>query len=131
EYALSGSTVAVGWSGYFVSFLNGIGVHFPAALSGPPGTVITDATGATVHGLFNLPAAGVILLVSALLTVGIRESAGTNTLLVVIKSAVLVLFVAVGAAYVQRKNLTPFVPPNTGVFGEFGPSGVLRGAAVM
>ena len=72
-----------------------------------------------------------MLLVTALLVVGIRQSADTNTILVVIKVAVLILFVALGAAYVRRENLVPFIPPNTGEFGHFGFSGVLRGAAVM
>jgi basic amino acid/polyamine antiporter, APA family len=131
EYALSGSTVAVGWSGYFVSFLKGLGVHMPAALTAAPGVPVVDASGATVTGIFNLPAACIVVLVSALLIIGIRESAGANTVLVIIKSVVLVLFVAVGASYVRRENLTPFIPPNTGAFGAFGPSGILRGAAVM
>jgi APA family basic amino acid/polyamine antiporter len=120
EYALSVSTVAVGWSGYFVSFLADFGIHVPAALAAPPGA-----------GFFNLPAAFIVLVVAALLVVGIKESAGTNTVLVLIKGAVLVVFVVAGASYVRRANLTPFVPPNTGVFGEFGWSGVLRGAGVM
>jgi basic amino acid/polyamine antiporter, APA family len=130
EYALSGSTVAVGWSGYLVSFLHGLGVDMPAALTAAPGSPVVTSAG-TVTAVFNLPAAAIIVLVSALLTIGIRESAGTNTVLVVIKSSVLVVFVVVGAAFVRRENLTPFVPPNTGTFGEFGPSGILRGAAVM
>ena len=78
-----------------------------------------------------MPAAVIVLLVTALLVIGIRESANTNTLLVVIKSVVLVIFVAAGIAYVRRENLTPFIPPNTGEFGHFGWSGVLRGSAVM
>src|SRR4029434_7258525 len=84
-----------------------------------------------VTGVFNVPAAMIVVLVTALLVIGIRESANTNTLLVVIKSVVLIIFVAAGIAYVRRENLTPFVPPNTGEFGHFGWSGVLRGAAVM
>jgi APA family basic amino acid/polyamine antiporter len=89
------------------------------------------ASGAVVSGAFNAPAAAIVMLVTALLVIGIRESANTNTLLVIIKSFVLVVFVAVGIGYVRRENLTPFVPPNTGEFGHFGWSGVLRGAAVM
>ena len=131
EYALSTATVAVGWSGYLVSFLRDLGVHLPPALTAAPGTVATTADGAIVAGVFNVPAAAVVLLVAGLLTLGIRESANTNTALVLVKSGVLVLFVAVGVAYVHRENLTPFVPPNTGEFGSFGWSGVLRGAAVM
>jgi basic amino acid/polyamine antiporter, APA family len=122
EYALSVSTVAVGWSGYFVSFARDLGITIPAALAAPPGAG---------SGVFNLPAAVIVLLVSALLVIGIKQSADTNTLLVGIKAAVLVVFVAAGAAYVNRDNLTPFIPPNTGAFGQFGWSGVLRGAGVM
>jgi len=118
EYALSASTVAVGWSGYFVSLARDVGVIVPASLAGPPGA-------------FNLPAALIVVIVAALLVIGIKESADTNTLLVAIKSIVLVVFVVAGASYVKRANLTPFVPPNTGAFGSFGWSGVLRGAGVM
>jgi len=78
-----------------------------------------------------LPAAMIVLVVAGLLVIGIKQSADTNTLLVVIKAMVLVVFVAAGAAYINRDNLTPFIPPNTGPFGSFGWSGVLRGAGVM
>jgi basic amino acid/polyamine antiporter, APA family len=116
EYALSTATVAVGWSGYFVSLANDIGIPVPASLTQAP---------------FNLPAIFVVGLVTALLVIGVKESANANTVLVVVKSFVLVLFIVVGASYVRRANLTPFVPPNTGEFGAFGWSGVLRGAGVM
>ena len=120
EYALSVATVAVGWSGYFVSLARDVGIAIPPALAAPP-----------PEGLFNLPAAVIVLVVAALLVIGIKQSADTNTLLVAIKSVVLVVFVVAGAAYVKRENLTPFVPPNLGPFGQFGWSGVLRGAGVM
>src|SRR5689334_24663529 len=74
EYALSASTVAVGWSGYFVSFCRDIGIVIPPALTAPRGATLTLADGSTVHGLFNLPATVVVLLVSALLVIGIRQS---------------------------------------------------------
>jgi APA family basic amino acid/polyamine antiporter len=128
EYALSTATVAVGWSGYFVSFLADLGIRLPDALTSAPGV---PAAGSGVPGIFNVPAAVIVLVVAGLLVIGIRESANTNTVLVVIKVGVLLLFIAMGAAYVRRSNLTPFVPPNTGDFGSFGWSGVLRGAAVM
>jgi APA family basic amino acid/polyamine antiporter len=131
EYALSGATVAVGWSGYFVSFLRDFGIALPPQLTVAPGVDAVAVGGGIVPGTFNLPAAAIVLLVTALLVVGIRQSADTNTILVVIKTSVLILFVALGAAYVRRENLVPFIPPNTGEFGHFGPSGVLRGAAVM
>jgi len=118
EYALSTATVAVGWSGYFVSLMHDVGVNVPVALAGPPGMV-------------NLPALAIVLVVATLLVVGIKESADTNTLLVAVKVLVLVVFVVAGAFYVKRVNLTPLVPPNEGEFGRFGWSGVLRGAGVM
>jgi basic amino acid/polyamine antiporter, APA family len=82
-------------------------------------------------GLFNLPAAVIVLVVAGLLVIGIKQSADTNTVLVAIKAIVLVVFVVAGASYVKRANLTPFIPPNLGPFGAFGWSGVLRGAGVM
>lgn len=130
EYALSTATVAVGWSGYFASFLRDVGLELPARLTSGPEVILQTADG-PVRGLFNLPAAMIVLAVAALLMVGIRESANTNTVLVIVKVAVLLTFIVAGAAYVSRDNLTPFVPPNTGEFGAFGWSGVLRGAAVM
>jgi APA family basic amino acid/polyamine antiporter len=118
EYALSASTVAVGWSGYFVSLARDVGIIVPPSLAG-------DAGG------FNLPAAAIVLVVAGLLVIGIKQSADTNTWLVGIKTTVLIIFVIAGAAFVKRANLTPFIPPNTGDFGHFGWSGVLRGAGVM
>ncbi|MEO5580537.1 MAG: amino acid permease [Gemmatimonadaceae bacterium] len=131
EYALSTATVAVGWSGYFLSLLADFGIRIPAALSAAPGEPVAIAGGGAVSGVFNLPAAIIVLLVALLLTIGIKQSANTNTVLVMIKLMVLVIFVAAGAAYVNRANLTPLIPPNTGTFGHFGWSGVLRGAGVM
>jgi len=131
EYALSASTVAVGWSGYFVSLSRDLGIAIPPALTAPRGATVTMADGSIVHGIFNFPAAVVVLLVAILLVVGIRQSAGTNTALVLIKSLVLVFFVVLAASYVRRENLTPFIPPNEGVFGAFGWRGILRGAGIM
>ncbi|HVF40776.1 MAG TPA: amino acid permease [Gemmatimonadaceae bacterium] len=130
EYALSTATVAVGWSGYFASLLADMGLRLPPSLTAAPGETVAIA-GVTASGIFNLPAALVVLLVSALLVIGIRQSANTNTVLVIIKAMVLIIFVVAGAAYVNRDNLTPFIPPNTGEFGSFGWSGILRGAGVM
>jgi APA family basic amino acid/polyamine antiporter len=120
EYALSVATVAVGWSGYFVSLARDVGIVIPPYLAAPP-----------PEGLFNLPATIIVLVVAGLLVIGIKQSADTNTLLVAIKAVVLVVFVVAGASYVKRENLTPFIPPNLGPFGQFGWSGVLRGAGVM
>jgi APA family basic amino acid/polyamine antiporter len=81
--------------------------------------------------VFNLPAAMIVVLVSALLVIGIKQSADANTALVVLKVCVLIAFVSLGAAYVRPEHLHPLIPPNTGEFGHFGWSGVMRGAAVM
>ncbi len=131
EYALATSTVAVGWSGYAVSLLRDIGIMVPPELAAARGTDIVLADGSLVTGVFNLPASLIVLAVSALLVIGIRESANANTALVLIKSLVLVVFVGAGIAYISRDNLTPFIPPNTGTFGEFGWSGIIRGAGVI
>ena len=131
EYALSASTIAVGWSGYFVSFLHDLGVSLPPALTAARGATAVAADGSVLQGVFNLPATAIVLLVTALLVIGIKQSADANTILVVLKVVVLIAFVSLGAAYVRRENLVPFIPPNTGEFGHFGLSGVMRGAAVM
>ena len=131
EYALGASTIAVGWAGNVQSFLQDFGLGIPARWAGPPGSVVTLPGGSTVHGVFNVPAALVVLAISVLLIIGIRESAGLNTVIVIIKVVVLLLFVAFGAAYINRANWHPFVPPNEGHFGVFGWSGVLRGAGVI
>ena len=131
EYALGASTIAVGWAGNFVSILQDFGIALPAAFTGPPRSLVALPDGSTVTGIFNVPAAIIVLLVSAILIIGIRESAGFNSVIVVVKVVVLLLFVGFGVAYVNRANWHPFIPPNTGKFGEFGWSGVLRGAGVI
>src|SRR6185503_1545149 len=131
EYALGASTIAVGWSGNFVSILQDAGFPFPPAFTGPPGALIALPDGSTVSGVFNLPAFAIVLLVTAILVIGIKESAGFNTVIVMIKVAVLLLFIGFGVSYINTANWHPFVPANTGKFGEFGWSGVLRGAGVI
>ena len=131
EYSLSSSTVAVGWSAHAVTLLREMGISVPARLTGAPGTSVTLADGTSVTAVFNLPAVVICLALTALLVIGIRESARVNTTIVVIKVAVLALFVGFGAHYVDTANLHPFVPPNTGEFGSFGWSGIVRGAGII
>jgi APA family basic amino acid/polyamine antiporter len=123
EYLFAASTVAVGWAGYAVSLLDSIGVHLPQAIAQPP--FGADA------GVVNVPAVVVVLACTLLLIRGTRESALANSIIVGLKIGVLVIVVVVGAFYVHSRNLTPFVPGNEGGFGEFGASGVLRGASVL
>ena len=131
EYALGAATVAVGWSGYVISFLHDFGVTFPAALSAAPGTAITMADGSIVTAVFNLPAVLITVFVTALLVVGIQESARVNAIIVVVKVAVVILVIAAGGMFVETANWSPFIPENTGRFGEFGWSGIVRGAGVI
>jgi basic amino acid/polyamine antiporter, APA family len=131
EYALGAATVAVGWSGYVISFLHDVGLTFPAALSAAPGTLITMADGSTVTAVFNLPAVIIAALVTALLVIGIQESARVNAVIVVVKVAVVILVIAAGSMYLDTGNWSPFIPENQGEFGVFGFSGILRGAGVI
>jgi APA family basic amino acid/polyamine antiporter len=123
EYLFAASTVAVGWAGYFTSFVGSLGVEIPNALVSPP---FGDDS-----GVINLPAIGIVAASTALLFIGMRQSARANNAMVSLKMAVLVLFVIVGAAYVAPDNWEPFVPKNTGAFGDFGITGVIRGAGVV
>ena len=132
EYSLGASTVAVGWSGYVVSFLHDLGIDFPAQWATPMGLDITDAAGTVIgQGIFNIPASVIALLVTALLVVGIKESASANATIVLIKVAVVLLFIAFGAAYVNADNWSPFIPQATGNKGEFGFGGIVTGASVV
>jgi APA family basic amino acid/polyamine antiporter len=131
EYSLSSSTVAVGWSSYAVILLRELGVTIPPRLTGAPGTHVCLPDGTHVVALFNLPALLICLALTGLLVLGIRESARFNTTIVIIKLVVLALFIAVGARFVNTANLHPFIPPNTGTFGSFGWSGILRGAGII
>lgn len=131
EYLFGASTVAVGWSGYVVSFLKDYGVIIPAYLSNAPFVHDPEAGWQTTGALINFPAVFIVGVVTTLLVVGIRESARFNNAIVVLKLTVLLLFIGFGAYYITPSNWTPFVPPNTGDFGHFGWSGVLRGAGVV
>ena len=131
EYALGAVTVSIGWSGYVVSFLHDVGINIPPQLSGPSGSLITLADGTQVTALFNLPAVIIIAIVTVLLVIGIQESATVNNVIVLIKVAVVLLFIF-GAAYaINPANWHPFIPPSTGVRGEFGWSGVVQGAGIV
>jgi APA family basic amino acid/polyamine antiporter len=131
EYSLASATVALGWGANAVSLLADLGVNVPPTLTAPPGTAVRLADGSVVTALFNLPAALVVLAITVLLVVGVKESARANTIIVFIKLAVLVLFVAVAARYIRPELWQPLIPPNTGTFGEFGWSGVVRGAGII
>jgi APA family basic amino acid/polyamine antiporter len=147
EYLAAASTVANGWSGYFNDFMNYIGHPIPAAFASAPLCVATDihcstysahasALSAMMHigqtgTIVNLPAVGLIALVSLILIVGVHLSANFNNTMVAIKLCIVVLVIAVGLPHVVAANHTPFIPPNTGTWGQFGWSGVLRATGVI
>ncbi len=131
EYALSATTVAIGWSGYVVSFLADIGIRVPAHFQAARGTVVTLADGTTTTAIFNIPAVIIVAIVTTLLVVGVRESANVNNVIVLIKLAVVLLFIALTVKAVNPQNWHPFIPPNTGSREHFGFSGVAAGAGVV
>jgi APA family basic amino acid/polyamine antiporter len=131
EYALGAATVAVGWSGNVVSLLADFGIRIPAAISAAPGTVVQLVDGGTATAVFNLPAVLIAILVTILLVRGVQESATVNAVVVAVKVAIILLVIVAGAAFIRPENYVPFIPPNTGEFGEYGWSGIFRGAAVI
>jgi basic amino acid/polyamine antiporter, APA family len=132
EYAMGAATVAVGWSGYVVSLLRNFGIVIPPAFAAAPGTVAeTLPDGTVIHGIVNVPAALIVALLTLMLVMGTQESARFNNIMVAVKLAVVLAFILVGSAYVASANWHPLVPDNTGQFGHFGWSGVLRGSAVV
>ena len=155
EYLFAASTVSVGWGGYMVSFLHDFGIDIPAYLTAAAGTVLVDvpnlgwkpltdsltesllSTGVNVESLphvtawLNVPAMFIVALITFLLVLGIRESANFNNIMVITKVSVIILFIVAGALFVTKANWHPFIPENTGKWGEFGWSGILRAAGVI
>ncbi|HSO77578.1 MAG TPA: amino acid permease [Bacteroidales bacterium] len=155
EYLFAASTVSVGWSGYVVSFLKDFGIIIPAQLTSALGTVLVNvpdigwkpmtsqlaasltASGFNVDtlphltGILNLPAMFIVAAITGLLVIGIRESAGFNNIMVIIKVFVILMFIGIGFFFVNKANWHPFIPENTGTWGHYGWSGILRGSAVI
>ena len=131
EYLAAASAVAVGWGGYFNGLMENIGIHLSPALSTSPIHMAADHTLSFSGAYINLPAAILVAGLSALLVVGIRASATFNGIMVFLKLIVVVLVIVFGLQYIKPEHLTPFIPPNTGTFGQFGWSGVMRAAGVV
>ena len=155
EYLFAASTVAVGWGGYVVSFLHDFGIHIPTAYTAAAGSVLVNvpavgwqqqtpnlvtnlhlqgidiSTLPHVTAILNLPAMFIVFALTILLVIGIRESANFNNVMVITKVSVIILFIAIGIAFIKTPNWHPFIPKNTGVWGHFGWSGILRGAGVI
>lgn len=155
EYLFAASTVSVGWSGYMVSFLKDFGLSIPPQYTAAWNSVLVDipkigwkplteqlsasltASGVAVDSLphvtaiLNLPAMFIIAAITILLVIGIKESAGFNNVMVIIKVFVILLFIGIGFFFINKVNWHPFIPENTGEWGHFGWSGILRGSAVI
>jgi len=155
EYLFAAATVSVGWSGYVLSFLKDFGIFIPAQFTAATGSELYDIPGSGwktltpelsqhlsssgiqldslqhITAIFNLPAMVIVALITVLLVVGIKESASFNNVMVIIKVLVIIMFVAIGFAFVKVGNWHPFIPKNTGEWGHFGWSGILRAAGVI
>jgi APA family basic amino acid/polyamine antiporter len=131
EYGLASATVAVGWSGYLVSFLKDFGLIIPPQFTAPLGQLVTLADGSSVEAIFNLPAFLGVIAVTALLVLGVSKSAKANNFIVFVKLAVILVFIAVGVFYIDPANWSPFIPEPTGVPGQFGFDGILKASGVI
>jgi APA family basic amino acid/polyamine antiporter len=143
EYLFAAGTVAVGWSGYVVSFLKDLGITIPAAFTSAPYNHVAQANlhwwniwqlfahGWTGTGaVLNIPAMLIVAVISILLVIGIKESANFNNAIVALKLAVILTFIGVGVFYINKANWHPFVPP-VDADGNFGWRGIIHGAAVI
>ena len=134
EYALGAATVAVSWSRYLLEFLHKYNIDIPHNLVVSPFESLKLGDGTVINagdGLVNLPAILIVCLLSFVLIRGTKESATMNNILVIIKITVVLVFIALGWSHINSDNHVPYIPENTGVFGEFGWSGIARGAAVV
>ena len=131
EYVMSAAAVAVGWSGYVVNLCAELGLHFPAALTNAPlGKMANNHLGLS-GAVVNVPAVLIVAALTWLCYVGVRESTRVNNAMVIVKIAIIVLFIIVGLKFVDTSQWHPFLPANTGEFGHFGFSGVIQGAAII
>jgi basic amino acid/polyamine antiporter, APA family len=159
EYAFGAATVASGWSGYLISLLGDFGIKLPASLAGTrwdefifynnhwepvklllpklKAAGIDPSTLPHTFGTFNLFGFLAILFATVILIIGIKESANFNSGIVIVKVCVLLIFVGIGIQFLMKHpsltaaNWHPFIPPNTGEFGQFGWSGILRAAGII
>ncbi|NLO92492.1 MAG: amino acid permease, partial [Elusimicrobia bacterium] len=155
EYLFSAGCVAIGWSGYMMSFLRDFGINLPPEMTAASGTHLINVpeqgwvmyttqlasslrdSGIDPHSLqhttalLNVPAVAIVAFITWVLVRGIKDSAIFNDIIVAVKLGVVLLFILFGFHYVNTGNWTPFIPPNTGEWGHFGWSGIMRGAGVI
>ncbi|HEU4995139.1 MAG TPA: amino acid permease [Gemmatimonadaceae bacterium] len=131
EYLFGAATVSVGWAGNFVKFMAEFGITVPTKWSDAPYAVDAANNFTRTGAIFNVPAFVLALMLTVILVIGIKESARFNNFIVFVKVAIIFLVIGIGFIYVKTSNWHPFIPENAGRFGEFGWSGVLRGAGVI
>ncbi|MCP2028865.1 APA family basic amino acid/polyamine antiporter [Flavobacterium sp. HSC-32F16] len=132
EYALGAATVGVSWSRYLLELLAKFNIHLPPDLICSPWETLTLSNGTVIEGgIINLPAIFIVSLLSLLLIKGTKESATINNILVVVKVAVVIIFIVLGWKFIDPTNYIPYIPENTGVFGKFGWSGIAAGAGTV
>lgn len=131
EYSVGAAAVAISWSQYLTRFLSKYDLHIPAQLVMSPFETATQADGSVVHGIVNLPAILIVVAITAVVIRGTQGSAWVNATIVALKVSVVLVFIALGWQYIDPANYQPYIPANTGTFGEFGLSGILRGAGVI
>lgn len=121
EYTVAAITVSISWSRYLVVFLQSIGIELPHALTACPWD----------GGIINIPAILIVVMISIILMRGTEESSFFNGFIVFLKISVILIFVILGWKFINSDNLVPYIPENTGVLGEYGISGILRGAGIV
>ncbi len=131
EYAVGAATVAISWSRYLVKFFSNLGIDLPVQLVMSPFDSATLSDGTVVQGMINLPAVFIIVIVSLILARGIKESATFTTVIVALKLVVVFAFIILGWKYMNPQNHVPYIIENTGKFGEYGWSGIVRAAAIV
>jgi APA family basic amino acid/polyamine antiporter len=132
EYLFAASTVSVGWSRYLVKFLDALGINFiPPALSSAPIDYTVEQGFFATGAMLNLPAVFIVTVVTVILMLGIRQSSFTNSIIVAIKVGIVVLVIIFGAFFITADYWRPFIPENTGVWGQFGWSGIIRASGII
>lgn len=131
EYSVGAATVAISWSQYLIKFLSFYGIHIPTQFALSPFETVTLVDGSVVHGIINLPAILVVLAITLVIIRGVGFSSVVTSVIVILKVGIVLTFIAVGWHYINPANYHPFIPANTGTFGEYGISGIFRGAGVI
>jgi APA family basic amino acid/polyamine antiporter len=131
EYSVGAATVAISWSQYLTKFLSWFDLYLPPQLTLSPFETAKAANGDVVSGIINLPAALIVIIVTSIIIRGTKGSALVNAIIVSLKVGVVLVFIAVGWSFINPQNYHPYIPQNTGIWGDYGWSGILRGAGLV